>query len=108
MNKKLPSLYVNMIQKKINNNAATFYSSLKERAQEKPINNKSIKEDTSSVDDKVRELFNSPNYVYKMKVVITLKDNTVVNKDIIGQTGGKLITMDEDLIDINDIKEIKF
>ena len=43
-----------------------------------------------------------------MKATITLHDNTIVSKEIIGQTKDKLITMDEETIDIKEIKDINF
>jgi hypothetical protein len=108
MNKKLPNLYVNKIDKKINNNDIFFYSVLKEKnIKSKVIDPISVKNNVN-INDKISELFNSPNYVYKMAVVITLRDNTVISTDVIGQTDGKLMTMNDDLIDIKDIKEIKF
>lgn len=109
MNKKLPNLYVNKIEKAIVNNERIFYSAFESKVKEEPTSEVYTKEeDALSVEDKVNELFNSPNYVYKMNAIITLKDNTVIDKDIIGQMDGKLITIDEDLIDINDIRDIKF
>jgi hypothetical protein len=108
MNKKLPNLYVNKIEKVIDNNERVFYSALKPKVVEETISELPIEEENQSVSDKVDELFNSPNYVYKMHAAITLKDKTEINKDIIGQMDGKLITIDEDLIDIDDIRDIRF
>lgn len=112
MNKKLPNLYVNKIERKLANNDIVFYSILKPNIEVK----EEIFTVTSQIDDivnvnvkeKVADLFNSTNYVYKMNVTITLKDNTIINKDVIGQVDNKLITIDEDLIEINDIRDIKF
>jgi len=107
MNKKLPNLYVNRIEKKLLNNDTVFYSALnKEKEIVKP--SASVDIDIQSIEDKIDELFKSSNYVYKMNVTLTLKDNSVINKDVIGQVDNKLITIDEELIDINDIKDIKF
>jgi hypothetical protein len=102
MSKKLPNLYANIIDKEINNNKNIFYST-------KNINPKKEKvTDKELIDDKIKELFDSPNYVYKMKTTITLKDNSIINKEVIGRKSNKLITMDAETIDINDIKEILF
>jgi hypothetical protein len=108
MNKKLPNLYVNKIEKVIDNNERVFYSALKPEVVVENVSELPIDDENQSVGDKVDELFNSPNYVYKMHATITLKDKTVMSKDIIGQMEGKLITIDEDLIDIDDIRDIKF
>jgi hypothetical protein len=108
MNKKLPNLYVNRIEKKLVNNDTVFYSALKAKPVDLKDNEISFTVDTTSVGEKVEQLFNSPNYVYKMNAIITLKDKTTINTDIIGQMDGKLITIDEDMIDINDVRDIKF
>ncbi len=106
MKKKLPSIFANKLDKKIDNNDEVFYSVLEyrnllEHTEEDHIEDK-------NVNDKINELFNSVNYVYKMKVAITLKDKKVINKDIIGQIDNNLITIDDELINIEDISDIKY
>ena len=60
------------------------------------------------IEEKIRSLFNSPNYVYKIATIITLNDGRKLEKNIIGKTSGKLITIDEELIDIRNIRNIEF
>jgi hypothetical protein len=110
MEKKLPNLYVNKIEKEINNNSTTFYSVYKKEFSSENKKTEIIKDDVKNVNikDKIKEMFDSPNYVYKMDAAITFKNNETTKKSIIGQTNGKLLTIDDDLIDINDIKEIYF
>lgn len=108
MKKKLPNLYVNKIEKKLNNNDVIFYSSKKEKEPVITTPNISHNNELQDVGTKINELFNSPNYVYKMNVTIMLKDKSIINKDIIGQVGKQLITIDEDSINIDDISEIRF
>lgn len=107
MQKKLPNLFANKIEKKLANNDAIYYS-LKpsNKKEQSPV--ETFKSDERSVPEKIRELFNSSRYVYKMNVTLMLKDGTTVNKDIIGEVSNNLITIDEDLISIDDIKDIKY
>ena len=74
-----------------------FYSS--ERNKEENIDNRNVLQ-------KINDIFSSPNYVYKANVEIVLKDKTV-NKRIIGRNKNYIITMDNELIPVNDIIDIK-
>ncbi len=95
--KDLPKVFHNKIDKKINNNSSVFYSNNKEA--EKITDNKTVQQ-------KINEIFSSPNYVYKANVDITLKDKKIT-KRIIGRNKDYIITMDNTLIPINDIIDIK-
>lgn len=104
MEKKLPKVFVNQIDKKLNNNEKVFYSKEErsanvERPHEKIIGN--------NIEQKIRNIFNSPKYVYKADVEIKLKDRTV-KKRIVGKNGNYLITIENELISIADIIDIEF
>lgn len=101
MKKKLPNIFVNKIDKKICNNE-TMYCSFNSNT-----DNIEVVEDKIDIDEKIKSLFNSPNYVYKIATTITLNDGRKLEKNIIGKTSGKLITIDEELIDIKNIKDIE-
>ncbi len=94
--KELPKVFHNKIDKKFNNNDTVFYSNDK---REEVIDKRSIQQ-------KINDIFSSPNYVYKANVDITLKDKKIT-KRIIGRNKEYIITMDNDLIPINDIIDIK-
>ena len=94
--KDLPKVFQNKIDKKINNNERVYYSNNKK---EEVIANKTILQ-------KINEIFSSPNYIYKANVEITLKDKKVT-KRIIGRNKNYIITMDNTLIPISDIVDIK-
>ena len=96
--KDLPKVFHNKINKKINNNSNVFYSSNKNSSEDKS-NEKNIIQ-------KINQIFSSPNYVYKANVEITLKDKKI-EKRIIGRNRNYIITMDNDLIPIVDIIDIK-
>lgn len=95
--KDLPKVFHNKVDKKFNNNRSVYYS-----------NNNYNEEviDTRNVVQKINDIFSSPNYVYKANVEITLKDKKVT-KRIIGRNKNYIITMDNDLIPITDIVDIK-
>ena len=80
--------------KTFSNNKNVYYGSNSE-----PISSKTIYQ-------KINDIFSSPNYIYKANVEITLKDRTI-NKRIIGRNKDYLITMDNELIKIIDIIDIK-
>ena len=98
--KELPKVFKNKLDKKINNNDLIFYSSKNENkieTNERPQKN---------IIQKINEIFSSPNYIYKAYVEITLKDQKIV-KRIIGRNKDYIITMDNELIKIGDIIDIK-
>jgi len=99
--KDLPKVFQNNIDKKFNNNSSVYYSSNDNRS----LNTEEVK-DNRTILQKINEIFSSPNYVYKANVEITLKDKKVT-KRIIGRNKDFLITMDNTLIPISDIVDIK-
>lgn len=96
--KEIPKVFHNNINKSFNNNKSVFYSGNND-VDKKTVNPKLINQ-------KINEIFSSPNYIYKANVEIKLKDKTV-NKRIIGRNKNYLITMDNTLIPIVDIVDIK-
>ena len=96
--KALPKVFHNKVDKKFDNNEKVYYSSKDTRNE--------VLEDSKNVLQKINEIFASPNYVYKANVEITLKDKKVT-KRIIGRNKNYIITMDNDLIPITDIVDIR-
>ena len=96
--KDLPKVFHNKIDKKFDNNRSIYYSS-------NTYDDRSVT-DSRTVLQKINDIFSSPNYVYKANVEITLKDKKVT-KRIIGRNKNYIITMDNDLIPITDIVDIK-
>ena len=97
--KDLPKVFHNNINKKFNNNRNIYYSS--SRTEENIPS-----EDSKTILQKINNIFSSPNYVYKANVEITLKDKKVT-KRIIGRNKNFIITMDNTLIPITDILDIR-
>lgn len=111
MEKKLPKVFVNKIDKKLNNNESVFYGKSEEVREEKD----SIKEKVANkidlqninIQQKIKNIFNSPRYVYKANVNIKLKAGQIT-KQIIGKNKNHIIAIDNELIPINDILDIEF
>ena len=97
--KDLPKIFHNKIEKKINNNRNVYYSNSN-------TNNITESRDNRTILQKINDIFSSPNYIYKANVEITLKDKKIT-KRIIGRNKNYIITMDNDLIPITDIIDIK-
>lgn len=102
MEKKLPKVFANKIDKNLNNNETVYYDKNEVRSEQKD-NSSSI----FTVNQKINQIFSSARYVYKADVIITTK-NGKVNKRIIGRNRNELITMDNEVINVNDILDIEF
>lgn len=102
MKKELPKIYSESIEKDTNHVVA--YTRSEER-QEAPKEKKVQKGFQKSVNQKINEIFKSVNYVYKMEVVIQTEEGEFV-KQIVGRNKNQLITMDNEQIAIDKIKDI--
>ena len=96
MNKNLPKVYANPINKDLKNNKEVAFSSLNEDRSSKNPN----------IPHKINEIFANPKHVYKSKVRITTKDN-VVETTIVGKTGFYLLSLNGDKYNLNDIIDIE-
>lgn len=109
MEKKLPGIFANKIEKGISNNSNVYYSANNEKQKEianhKTSNNKVDHE--LNVNQKINRIFSSTKYVYKADVNIKMK-NEELDCRIIGKNSTHLITIDNKLIPISDIIDINF
>ena len=87
--KKLPKIYKNNINKPLNNNNKVYYSGKKNIEKEMSID----------------ELFKQ-NEIYRKTTTIILNNGNEITKTIIGRSIKHLITLDNELIPIDDIKAI--
>ena len=101
---KLPEMYHNSINKKIDNNEK-YYTTFDKKKDSGVVNNKNMKSDNYTVEQKIYNIFNSPNYIYKIDVTI-ITDKEVLKKRIVGKNKNNLITMDGEYIPINTIRDI--
>lgn len=99
MEKKVPKIFANKIDKKIENNSSYAVTKNDEI--------RSVSSKPSNIRLKINEIFKSNNYVYKADLVITLRDQTI-RKRIIGRNRDSLITIDNEIISINDIIDIEY
>ena len=101
MEKKIPKVFANTIDKELQNNSRFHYSKGDYVRNEKRNN-------LISIEQKINEIFNSSRYVYKADVLITYKDGKVERKTIVGRNRNELITFDNKVIKNNDIIDIDF
>ncbi len=95
MNKELPKMYHNRINKNIN--IQKVYTTMN--------NNVDVKYPDVSIDKKISDIFNSSDYVYKADVNI-VTDNDILHKRIVARNRNNLITIDNEYIPISIIRDI--
>ena len=112
MEKKLPKVFANPQEKKFTNNEKVYYS--KENitqgliSQHEKDGGEQLRGiDSKNIYQKINDIFSSEKYVYKAEVDIITKSGTIKTK-VIGQNRTHIITMDNELISIADIEDIKF
>ena len=95
---KLPNVYANPIDKRINNVQENYYSLrssiIIKKSSEREINKK------------IDQIFASSSHISKSRVLITLEGG-IREVDIIGKSNNNILTMDGSLIRISDILDIK-
>ena len=90
---KKEEIYVNNINKEFENNQD--YCMVKENS------------DNTSVNEKIDTIFNTNGYVFNKDVEIITDEKKYCTK-IAGKVNNHIITMDNDIIDIMNIKDIIF
>ena len=105
MNKELPKMY----QSKINREVPSIqrvYSTLDKDDNREYINDRNISRYSSiSIEKKIDDIFNSPNYVYKADVRI-ITDTETIDRRIIARNRNNIITIDNEYIPISIIRDI--
>ncbi len=105
--KDLPKMYHSKIDKDITNNKKVFstiqskFHDMYMDTRDKIISNKK----SYTIEQKIYNIFNSPNYIYKMDVTI-ITDDGKYDKRIVGKTKTNLITFDGEYIPIDKIRDI--
>ena len=105
MKKELPKVYANKIDKEIRNNVSVSYN--KDDNFLRSDNEMVTKNEKNNINQKINNIFNADNYIYKADVIITLKDKSIT-KRIIGKNSTHLITYDNELIALTDIIDIRY
>ena len=101
MKDKLPKVFANPFSKQVSNNERVYHVKENDFKKEEKKN-----VTIETVNSKVNSLFKSSKYVYKIDVEITTADG-ILKKRIIGKNKNNLITLDNEMIAINDIIDIK-
>lgn len=103
--KKLPKIYHSEIKSKKNN--LSMYDSLKNNdLKEEKTNNFKIDLSNLSVKEKLQKLMNQNNYIFNTKVVLVFQDKEI-NTSIAGIYNNHIITMDNKIISIDKLIDIK-
>ena len=101
MSKKLPSVFAGNILDNAAHNQNVNYGEKDNKIEE------NIESSNLNINQKISAIFSSSRYVYKADVEIKMKDQTIKRR-IIGRNSIHLITIDNELISISDIIDIKF
>lgn len=106
MKKILPNLYKGKVANNVNKNQKqTVLSKIENNITNVVVNDEA---EDKGINRKIKDIFNSPNYVYKANVSIIMNDGETFKKTIIGRTNNSLITIDDELIDVSKISQIDF
>jgi len=106
MKKDLPEMYRNTFDKNINNNKCVFSSLIDNKTRNSTNINKNKKEyDRFTIEQKIFNIFNSKDYIYKADVTI-ITENETLKKRIVGKNSNNLITIDNEYIPISIIRDI--
>lgn len=92
-----PRMYRGEVRKDINNNRS-IYTSYGDKFEIKTYDN-------SDVRKKINDIFNSNTFIYRTKVNIVM-DNEILSKKVIGIYNNNLVTIDNEQIPINMIRDI--
>ena len=109
---KKPKVFENQIDKNIRNNKEVFDSSKDEieiidTITEKNSNNVNEVNNNLSIVDKITQLLNRNGYIFNVKVSIKTKDSEY-NTHIASVINNHIITLDNDIINIDDIIDINY
>ena len=112
MSNKLPKVFANKIEKKLNNNKEV-YTSINTKKEEKTEKQAQKQKETiknkinsKTIPQKINEILTKKKYIYKVPVKIQLEDKEIIT-NIRGKNKNKIITINNELIKIDDIKNIE-
>lgn len=95
--KDLPKMYQHREVKEFNNNRQVYYG------MEKDNTNNVLS--SNDIRKKINDIINSPTFIYRTTVNIVIGNDTITRK-IIGIHDNNLITIDNEYIPIDNIKDI--
>lgn len=95
--KDLPKMYQHRENKEFTNNRQVYYG------MEKDNTNQILS--TNDIRKKINDIINSPSFIYRTTVNIVIGNETIIRK-IVGMYNNNLITIDNEYIPIENIKDI--
>ena len=109
--KKLPKIFQNELGNNVKNNKKV-YDSLKDNddkviEKEKKVIKKENDKKILTVKEKIKELIKGNNYIFNTKVTLVFEDKEL-ECNIAGVVNNHIITMDNEIIKIDDLKDIKY
>lgn len=105
MSKELPKMYQNKINKPVSS-IQKIYSTIGKKNTEIETNwIKNTRYSNMSIDQKIDNIFNASDYVYKADVTI-VTDTETIKKRVVARNKNNLITMDNEYIPISIIRDI--
>ena len=105
MNKKLPRVFRNTIDKEIKNNREVYYVNSSDDDFSFVKEKKDIIKEDIDINEKIRRIFKPGRHIFAISVIIVTKDKTYDTK-IAGKVKDNIITLDNDVININSILDI--
>ena len=108
MSKELPKMYQTKIKREVPS-IQKVYSTLdrktepRESREDRNISN--TRYSSISIEKKIDNIFNSPDYVYKADVTI-VTDNETLTRRVIARNRNNIITLDNEYIPISIIRDI--
>lgn len=107
MKKELPKVFANKINKEIKNNEKIYISQQKTNSVSEDKNQKETKKKKEkNINQIIDEIMNTHNYIYKIPVKIKTPEKEITTK-IIGKNKKNIITIDNELIKIEEIIDIE-
>ena len=108
MSKELPRMYQTRINKTVPS-IQKVYSTLDSRTESRESREErsipSTRYSSISIEKKIDNIFNSPDYVYKADVTI-VTDNDTIKRRVIARNRNNIITIDNEFIPISIIRDI--
>ena len=104
MKKELPKMYQNKINKTVPS-IQKVYSSMESNDTRESSRDREIRYSSVSIEKKIDDIFNSPDYVYKADVTI-VTDGDTLRRRIVARNRNNLITIDNEYIPISVIRDI--
>lgn len=101
MSKELPKMYQNQLKNKVVNIQHVYSTIGKNERRE----NHRQEYSSISIERKIEDIFNAPDYVYKADVFIVTSDETIKRR-IVARDKNSIITIDNEYIPISMIRDI--